>query len=319
MNFLIINTHFYLGDEYMNRKFRRKFKKFFSKNQTLVLFITLFIMLAFMSTGYALLKTDLLFNSTSKIVTDSSIISDPDDKAYDCKTVITYEITNSWTGNYIINFTISNNGERKINNWKIKFADSNDITAVSSAAGNVTKTDGYYYISGMTWNSSIESGSSISAQAQISTSRTDIDSILKNIIIVSCGRATSGGTTQKISSGKATLDLGQLEKQINASIEITEAGAWGGAVNIYKVTITNSLDVAITDWRGMIYYGDTTLNSVYPCNTTRNDDAKNIIVSNTSSGDGALDPGSSISITLVLNTKDTTYIPDYIFAGTVAA
>ncbi len=295
--------------------YKRKLKRFFKSHHFIICFLCLALALSIMSAGYALLKSNLSITGSSEISVGETP-TDPEDVSKLCQTTITTEVTNSWSENYLVNITLNNNSQDAIYSWKLKFTDSQDMT-ITSNHGTVTLENEYYYFSGLSWNSEIASENSITAEIQIRTSRTDINEILNSIIIVTCGRASTGEDNE-VTSGGASINLGQLERQIQASAEITEAGAWGGGYNIYTITITNNLSQTITGWRGMVYYGtESVLHSVYPCNVTRDDEAHNFIASNTHSGDGTLQPGASVTFTLVLNTTNTSYIPDMVFAGVV--
>lgn len=291
----------------MKKAYKRKIKKVIKKSHFTICMTCLIILLLFMSTSYALLKSNIKVNGNSKIVNNKNSINNKNNNVS-----ITTKINNSWPGNYIVNITLTNNSSSNILSWILRFNDSENITLTSSYA-TVSNQNQKFKLISLSWNSNIKSSESTTIEVTITTSRTDIQDILDNIEIDSLGGMESD-ESKVISDGNAKLTLGQLENEIKADINIIEAGTWGGNTNIYEVVLTNNLDSKILGWRGMISYeDDIQFTSAYPCSVTNN--SNNIIVSNNSQNDGALTSGDSVKFTLILNTSNKDYIPDYVFAG----
>lgn len=293
---------------------KRKFKKFFNKNGILIFIVSVATFVLLMTTGYATLKTDLSLKSEASIVKTQTTTtsSASDDQTKTCETYITYSQTTSWQEgtnlHYQLNLTLTNNSSTDIINWRIKFSDSNNYT-LTSYNGTVTNSNDKYYISNLSYNGTISSGGNISIVIDVVTARTDIDTIMKSIYIVDCGRASSG-EDKTITSGNASLSIGQLETQLDAEVKTTYA-AYG--FNQYEIKITNNSAYKITNWRGNVYFGDSKLQAIWSVTQTQTN-TNNVLISD--NGNGSIAIGGSVTLYLQLTTNDTSYVPNVVFAGT---
>lgn len=307
----------------MKREWKRKIRKIKAKNPLLLFTLLTIFTISIMTSGYALLKTELTLNGEANISNDSSEsggetggdIKDPEDMSAICQTDISYTIKNSWTNNYQVTLTITNNSNEAIHSWQIKLVNSENVTIQAYTANVSQNDDGYYYLSSMSYNSEIAAdGGTVSVDVQFTTSE-DIDAIINSFVVVACGRAAEEDRVI-IEDGPAKLVLGQLEVPLNATLTVDAAGDWGGIVNRYTLTITNNSDYDITEWRGMLYFGDAVTNtnnsSIDPCTVTKEDGYWTFT---NHGGNGTIAKGETLKLTIVLYTSDTTFVPNVVVAG----
>lgn len=303
----------------MKREWKRKFRKLKSKNPLLLFVLLVLPAFIFMTAGYALLKTELDLNGGASIGDsssgddDSGETKDPEDMTAACVTDITYTITNHWSNIYQATITITNNSEEAIHSWQIKLLNSENVS-IQAYTANLSESDGYYYLSSMSYNSEVAAGDSVSIDVQFTTDE-DIDEVLSSFVIVACGRAAEEDKVI-IEDGNASLELGQLEVPLDVTLTMTDAGAWGGIVNIYTLTITNNSGYDLSGWRGMLYFGSAVTNasssSLDPCTVTKEDGYWTFT---NHGGNGTMAQGDSITLSLVLYTSDTTLMPNVVAAG----
>lgn len=294
----------------MKRRTKRKIKKFF-KNKINVVFIVALSFVLFMSSGYALLKTDLTLSGRSKIAKETT--QDPEDASDVCSIPISYNVTTHWqTGdinNYSMEFVVSNASEATIYSWQFK-AKLSDRLEITTGDALVSSSNGYVYFGSKDYNGEIAPGGEIKVGLNMSTPYT-VDEVMASFIPVSCGRASAGDDTQYLVDGEASLELGQLEVPMNITKTITGAGIWGGSTNQYTITVTNDSEYTISSIRGVIKLADgVRLNNVYPCNKTQDGQTINFDMNWQT-----LTPGKSFELTLVLDSVAKDYVPDIVVAG----
>lgn len=295
---------------------KRKFRKIFNRHGIIIFVLSVLVFILLMATGYATLKTDLTLNSEAKIVkTETTTSSASDNQTKACETYATYNLTTSWQEgsnyHYQLKLVLTNKSSTNISNWRIKFSDSNNYT-LTSYNGTVTNTSDKYYISNLSYNGSISAGGNISIVIDIVSSRTDIDTIMNSVYIVDCGRASSE-SSKTITSGNASLTIGQLETQLDTKVTTTSA-AYG--FNQYEIKITNNSAHKITNWRGVVYFGNNKLQAIWSVNQTQTG-TNSVTVSD--NGNGSIDIGGSVTLYLQLASDDTSYVPDVVFAGSYMA
>lgn len=296
----------------MKKRTKKKIKKYFKKHKYLVFLFFVLFLLVFMGTGYSLLKTELYLNGNAKINNSSS--SEDEDKSGVCQMSLDFEQRANWGDNYIYKITINNNSSNTINEWVLKFLEKDDIT-LEEFSGTLYEEGGYYYLASVAWNATIEPNSYQEILIQFSANG-DIDKFLNNIIIVACG----GMETEEkkiIKQGNASLELKQLEVQLDVKIELKESGLWGSEQNSYTLTITNNTNYTILSWRGMVYFGDKTVNpssnSINALIITDRTDVSFLFENN--GGNGGILPGESIELEMILSTADPDFFPDIVVAG----
>lgn len=303
----------------MKREWKRKLKKIKAKNPLLLFLLLTICTISIMTAGYALLKSELTLNGDANIGDGSSgggssgEVKDPEDMTAACVTDITYDIKNSWSNVYQVSLTITNNSDAAIHSWQIKLLNSKNVE-IQAYTANVSQVDGYYYLSSMTYNSEVASGSSVTIDVQFTTDE-NIDDVLSSFVIVACGRAAEEDKVI-IEDGNASLELGQLEVPLDATLTVDAVGDWGGIVNRYTLTITNNSENDISGWRGMLYFGDAVTNannsSIDPCTVTKEDGYWTFT---NHGGNGTIAQGGSLKLTIVLYTSDTTLVPNVVVAG----
>ena len=299
----------------MKKATKRKIKRFIKRNAFAFFFGVFFISAFLMSTGYALLKTDLNLTGKGQIIV-GNVEVDPEDAGGYCMSSITTEVTTApWSRSAlkkgIYDVTITNNSDESYHSWKLRM-DATDDTSIITSYATTERVGDYIYFTSYSWNAEIAPGSSYTFEIELESSA-DMQELLDSIIITTCGRVT--GEQEIITDGNASLVLGQDEVQLDVLIEGTELGTWGGVANIYTITFTNNTEYTVTDYRAVIYYGGVTLNNVYPVNKTDDPENSLVTITNTSPGNATLEPGMSTSVTFVVNTTDPTYIPQIVAAG----
>lgn len=262
-----------------------------------------------LSTGYALLRTELNIGG----LTILEPIIDEEDNTKVCKAAVETTVVSSWNGtNYSLNIKIKNNSNENYYSWQIRFTGNGSETLTTGDA-KVTTSNGNIYLTNLSYNGEIDSNKELTISVNLSTTM-NIDEFRESLVVVACGRSSDQENT--ITHGGATLVLGQTEKELQAVITLKTAGIWGGGYNEYNIKITNNTDIKTSSWRGVIYYGkNAKLSSIYPCLNTDDPTTHTVSIANNASADGAMDIGGSSEYTLILQTNDTTYIPDIVVAG----
>lgn len=303
----------------MRRITKRKIKKFLSNNTYVLLFIAVFTILGFMTTGYALLKSTGTLNGFAEIIANSEP-DVPGDITEVCVSDIDGVMrTQPWpTGTNmksLYDVTITNSSDETYYNWKMKMY-APQTYLISSSHATVERDGDYVLISSLGWNGVIEPGESTTFEMSAEAPNgVDMANIFSGLAMIVCGRATD--EKEEVTDGNASIELGQQEVKLDVSFgPKTQMGAWGGSVNLYEVVLTNNTEYSTTDIRTLIYYGPYALNTAYPVKINRDEPANYILeVTNTATGNAPLAPGESFSFTLVINTRDTTFYPDIVAAG----
>ena len=283
-----------------------------TKNASIIVVLALFLGLCLVSTGYA------LRNSKLAVTGKSYIGGAPSGGDNLCSASFSYAQTATpWSNrsvrSSIFNITFKNNSNEAYHSWQIRMNKSENTTLTTSHA-MVTSDDNYIYMSSYSWNAEILPGASLTFEVQIDTD-VEYEVLLDSLVITTCGRVNDSEEQEVISSGNASIVLGQQEVALDVEITLNEAGAWGGQVNLYTVAFVNNSNYNVTDYRATIYYGPYTLDSVYPCTKSEDLEKYLVYISNTSSGNAPLGIGERTEVTLVIRTADVTYMPDIVAAG----
>lgn len=307
----------------MKRIYKRKIKKFVKKNSFLILIIVLLPVMFIMVTGYSLMSSTHYINGSAGITSNSNVVDPGEDKEEVCHADITYS-SNFWGQSPLqgsLNITITNNSTADFNYWELKLGTLISAVASNDWQSKVTKNDaGYYYVTPSKYNNVIKAGESrtISFSLFDNTDNSITEESLKNFSLVSCG-----GVDKVISDGDLSLGISKVEYKLDSEITLVSAQTNGEPYNEYNVTITNNGTEETTSWRGVFYYGDTTIKQM--CAYPTNDDQENKILSikNMSATEqiegcyvqGNIDAGASVSFKVILGTDDPNFMPKGLFAG----
>lgn len=307
----------------MKRIYKRKIKKFVKQNSFLLLVIVLLPVMFIMATGYSLINSTHYINGNTSITSNSSGGDIEEDKGEACNADITYS-SNFWSTSPLqgsLNVTITNNSASDFNYWKLKLTTLINTTASNDWQSQIIQNDaGYYYIIPSKYNNVIKAGESrtISFSLFNNTDDSITEESLKKFILVSCG-----GVDKIISDGDLSLGISEVEYKLDSEITLVSAQTNGEPYNEYNVTITNNGTVDTTSWRGVFYYGDTTIKQM--CAYTTNDDQENHILSIKNMGgnetvegcyvQGEIAVGESLNFKVILGTDDPNFMPKGLFVG----
>lgn len=307
----------------MKRIYKRKIKKFVKKNSFLLLIIVLLPVMFIMVTGYSLMNSTHYINGNASITSNSGDEDIKEDKGETCNADITYS-SNFWSTSPLqgsLNVTITNNSTSDFNYWKLKLNTLISSTASNDWQSQVIQDDaGYYYVIPSKYNNVIKSGESRTIAFSLfdNTDNSITEESLKNFILVSCG-----GVDKIISDGELSLGISEVEYKLDSEITLVSTQINGEPYNEYNVTITNNGTSETTSWRGVFYYGDTTIKQI--CAYQTNDDQENHILSikNMSGSEivegcyvqGNIDVGESLTFKVILGTDDPNFMPKGLFVG----
>lgn len=307
----------------MRRIYKRKIKRFVKSNSFLILIIVLLPIMLIMVTGYSLMSSTHYINGSAGITSNSNGGNPEDDKEEVCHADITYS-PNFWSTSPLqgsLNITISNNSTTDFNYWELKLGTLINTSVSNDWQSKLTQDDaGYYYVTPSKYNNVIKAGESrtISFSLFNNTDNSITEESLKNFKLVSCG-----GVDKIISDGDMSLGISKAEYKLDSEITLVSAQVNGEPYNEYNVTITNDSTTETTSWRGVFYYGDTTIKQI--CAYQTNDDQENHILSikNMSETElvegcyveGNIEVGKSVSFKVILGTDDSNFMPKGLFAG----
>lgn len=191
----------------MSRIKMRRLKKRLSDNKPKILVFSVFFLLLFIGTGYAISNSILNIDGIAKIEKEES----------SCLLNIStsYYQRARWGDNsgstiYNIIIDITNNGDENIVGWEIKIKGPSDINVWANADTSID--DGVATLIDLSWNGTIEAGKTLSLDLSIITVEEveTVDEILDYITFNGCTVYKNSNSSEEIPDSTVTLKSLQI-------------------------------------------------------------------------------------------------------------
>ncbi len=288
---------------------KRKLKKFIDNNISFLVSIISMSLIIFMAIGYSALNTRLEVYSNSSIV---------DEKPWNPE--VSFILAERIDNIFFYYIDIYNDSSFEYKNWQVKFYNCNYISYIDFF--DAEKQDYGWLISNDDWDNKINPNESLSITLVFSVDnyqgKMSIEEysryFVENYIKVSGTTGSGKREGEIISNGNSSLTLKQGEKQIT-NYSISEDSEFVPKVpneKRYILDIYNDTDQTISKIRMNMYFGDSKIIEISPCEIISNH-----ITDSTIQFPFWLEisPHQNVSIYIIVETLDNGFVPELVIAG----